>query len=219
MVRQPKMFTGEWRAFFPFVFVFVFCEIYVVTYSLFVIFVYPPNFLRNTGISINIIVIISAKRPPLLDMFLPQDSRNTLVLHRRVLRGRHSRSFWPLALWQFELSVGISIQLLNLMFNARGEESSNSELYYLTFCFCFRKQCQGRVYVNGRIRNNRWFRRRSCYILQDDKVQDMLTIQESLTIAAELKLGNHISSEQKKTRVSISFKCLSKNRRWSSTTA
>ncbi|KAI8422627.1 hypothetical protein MSG28_006408 [Choristoneura fumiferana] len=64
-----------------------------------------------------------------------------------------------------------------------------------------REQCQGRVYVNGRIRNNKWFRRRSCYILQDDKVQEMLTIQESLAIAAELKLGNHINREQKETRV------------------
>ncbi|CAG4974073.1 unnamed protein product [Parnassius apollo] len=45
------------------------------------------------------------------------------------------------------------------------------------------------------------FMRRSCYILQDDRVQDMLTVQESLHIAAELKLGNHISIQQKKQRV------------------
>ncbi|XP_026315523.1 ATP-binding cassette sub-family G member 4-like [Hyposmocoma kahamanoa] len=45
------------------------------------------------------------------------------------------------------------------------------------------------------------FRRRSCYILQDDMVQDMLTIHESLTVAAELKLGNHIDKGTKIRRV------------------
>ncbi|XP_047995307.1 ATP-binding cassette subfamily G member 4-like isoform X2 [Leguminivora glycinivorella] len=65
----------------------------------------------------------------------------------------------------------------------------------------YRNATQGKIYVNGRLRNLKWFRRRSCYILQDDKVQDMLTIEESLTIAAELKLGNHISKEQKSRRI------------------
>ncbi|XP_045769049.1 ATP-binding cassette subfamily G member 4-like isoform X1 [Maniola jurtina] len=65
----------------------------------------------------------------------------------------------------------------------------------------YTKPTSGRVRVNGRVRNEKMFRRRSCYILQDDKVHDMLTIQESLTIAAELKLGNHVSSKQKLQRV------------------
>ncbi|XP_037298378.1 ATP-binding cassette sub-family G member 1-like isoform X2 [Manduca sexta] len=65
----------------------------------------------------------------------------------------------------------------------------------------YTKPTRGQIFVNGRIRNENTFRRRSCYILQDDRVQDMLTIQESLNIAAELKLGNHISSEQKRKRV------------------
>lgn len=65
-----------------------------------------------------------------------------------------------------------------------------------------RKPTDGYIYINGRIRNEKKFRRRSCYILQDDKVQGMLTIKESLNFAADLKLGNHISHEQKKRRVS-----------------
>ncbi|XP_075974022.1 ATP-binding cassette subfamily G member 4-like [Anticarsia gemmatalis] len=59
----------------------------------------------------------------------------------------------------------------------------------------------GSIFVNGRVRNEQLFRRRSCYILQDDEMQDMLTIQESLSIAADLKLGDHISKEQKKRRI------------------
>ncbi|CAK1540630.1 unnamed protein product [Leptosia nina] len=59
----------------------------------------------------------------------------------------------------------------------------------------------GRICVNGRLRNEKLFRRRSCYILQDDRVQDMLTIEESLKFAAELKLGTHISTQQKLQRV------------------
>ncbi|KAJ0175723.1 hypothetical protein K1T71_008882, partial [Dendrolimus kikuchii] len=65
----------------------------------------------------------------------------------------------------------------------------------------YTKQTSGNIYINGRIRSEAIFRRRSCYILQDDKVQEMLTVEESLTIAAQLKLGNHIVKQQKKQRV------------------
>lgn len=72
-------------------------------------------------------------------------------------------------------------------------------------CINFRKPTSGSICINGRLRNEKMFRRRSCYILQDDRVQDMLTIQESLHIAADLKLGNHISGQQKKRRVSVTY--------------
>ncbi|XP_059046295.1 ATP-binding cassette subfamily G member 4-like [Achroia grisella] len=65
----------------------------------------------------------------------------------------------------------------------------------------YTKPTSGNLYVNGQLRNEDSFRRRSCYILQEDQVQDMLTIYESLTIAAELKLGNHVTKEQKKKRI------------------
>ncbi|KAM3963649.1 ATP-binding cassette subfamily G member 4 [Aphomia sociella] len=65
----------------------------------------------------------------------------------------------------------------------------------------YTKPTSGNLYVNGQLRNEDNFRRRSCYILQQDMVQNMLTIFESLTIAAELKLGNHVTQEQKKKRV------------------
>ncbi|XP_050347011.1 ATP-binding cassette sub-family G member 1-like [Nymphalis io] len=65
----------------------------------------------------------------------------------------------------------------------------------------YTKPTNGSICVNGRIRNEKMFRRRSCYILQDDKIHEMLTIQESLTIAAELKLGNHVSKQQKQQRI------------------
>ncbi|XP_032515197.2 ATP-binding cassette subfamily G member 4-like [Danaus plexippus] len=65
----------------------------------------------------------------------------------------------------------------------------------------YTKPTTGRIYVNGRTRNEKLFRRRSCYILQDDKIYDTLTVDESLKIAAELKLGNHISRQQKKKRI------------------
>ncbi|XP_023936244.1 ATP-binding cassette subfamily G member 4 isoform X2 [Bicyclus anynana] len=65
----------------------------------------------------------------------------------------------------------------------------------------YTKPTSGKVCINGRLRNEKMFRRRSCYIFQDDQVHDMLTIQESLSIAAELKLGNHVSSSQKRRRV------------------
>lgn len=65
----------------------------------------------------------------------------------------------------------------------------------------YTKPTSGSLLINGRVRNEMSFRRRSCYIFQNDLVQNPLTIQESLSIAADLKLGNHISKEQKKSRV------------------
>ncbi|XP_053613075.1 ATP-binding cassette sub-family G member 4-like [Plodia interpunctella] len=65
----------------------------------------------------------------------------------------------------------------------------------------YTKATSGDIYVNGRLRDENTFRRQSCYILQDDQLQDMLTIQENLTIAAELRLGNHVSKEQKEKRI------------------
>ncbi|XP_045495025.1 ATP-binding cassette sub-family G member 1-like [Colias croceus] len=65
----------------------------------------------------------------------------------------------------------------------------------------YTKPTSGTICVNGQIRNEKLFRRRSCYILQDDQVQNMLTIEESLHFAAELKLGNHINTQQKLKRV------------------
>ncbi|KAI5636161.1 ABC transporter domain-containing protein [Phthorimaea operculella] len=72
----------------------------------------------------------------------------------------------------------------------------------------YTEHTSGTIYINGRPRNVNSFRKRSCYILQDDFVQDMLTIHESLTIAAELKLGNHISKQQKIKRVEELIKSL-----------
>ncbi|CAG9129147.1 unnamed protein product [Plutella xylostella] len=59
----------------------------------------------------------------------------------------------------------------------------------------------GQLLVNGRLRDDKWFRRRSCYIMQNDQLQDMLTVEESLNVACDLKLGAHVSREQKCRRV------------------
>lgn len=61
----------------------------------------------------------------------------------------------------------------------------------------------GNVYTNGRIRNLDEFRRMSCYITQEDRVQTLLTVLENMQIAADFKLGNSFKEHEKATRVSI----------------
>jgi ABC-type multidrug transport system ATPase subunit len=61
----------------------------------------------------------------------------------------------------------------------------------------------GSVMLDGEERNLEAFRRLSCYITQDDRLQQLLTVRENMQIAADLKLGGHVSRKEKNDIVSI----------------
>lgn len=44
--------------------------------------------------------------------------------------------------------------------------------------------------INGEERNEKWFRKRSCYITQEDRPPISMTTYEAMTMASKLKLGN-----------------------------
>lgn len=58
----------------------------------------------------------------------------------------------------------------------------------------------GQVTVNGLPRDLAEFRRASAYIMQEDNIQPLLTTEEAMQVAAELKLN--LSSREKTKRVS-----------------
>ncbi|XP_053970290.1 ATP-binding cassette sub-family G member 4 [Hylaeus volcanicus] len=57
----------------------------------------------------------------------------------------------------------------------------------------------GNVYINGRLRQMNSFRKCSAYITQDDRLEPLLTVIESMRVAADLKLPTKIPQYEKET--------------------
>ncbi|KAF5280010.1 hypothetical protein FQA39_LY05391 [Lamprigera yunnana] len=60
---------------------------------------------------------------------------------------------------------------------------------------------RGELLLNGDVRNEDEFKQQMCYIMQDDHLQPLLTVNESMMIAANLKLTNKISVGEKKEKI------------------
>lgn len=72
----------------------------------------------------------------------------------------------------------------------------------LNICVCLSlKGVKGSVNVNGTERCLDSFRRVSCYIQQDDRLQPLLTVNENMHIAANLKLPTNKPQKYKDTIV------------------
>jgi ATP-binding cassette subfamily G (WHITE) protein 1 len=76
--------------------------------------------------------------------------------------------------------------------------------YGSCFYILYRKTgVEGRVEINGSERNLKTFRKQSAYITQQDHLLQDLTIDEYMTAASHLKLGNAVSDKEKKSTVSL----------------
>lgn len=56
---------------------------------------------------------------------------------------------------------------------------------------------EGSITMNGHERNLSTFRKLSCYIMQDNQLHANLTVAEAMKVAANLKLGTHVSKVEK----------------------
>ncbi|KAG6445703.1 hypothetical protein O3G_MSEX004064 [Manduca sexta] len=55
----------------------------------------------------------------------------------------------------------------------------------------------GAVFINGRGRIMKRFKKMSCYIQQDDRLQGLLTVSENMALAAQLKLSTKLDKYEK----------------------
>lgn len=73
----------------------------------------------------------------------------------------------------------------------------------MVIIFSSYKGVSGTLKINSQVRDEKMFRKLSCYIMQEDKIQPMLTLNEVMMFAAELKLSNNTLKKEKQMIVSI----------------
>lgn len=66
------------------------------------------------------------------------------------------------------------------------------------------REATGNIFVNGEPRNIKKFRDMSRYIMQQDLIQPLLSVEETMILAANLKMCKSISLEEKIKSVSRS---------------
>lgn len=64
------------------------------------------------------------------------------------------------------------------------------------------KGVNGTLKINNQVRDEKLFRKMSCYIMQEDKIQPMLTVNEVMMFAADFKLTNSTLTKEKQIIVS-----------------
>lgn len=67
----------------------------------------------------------------------------------------------------------------------------------------FSTEYTGKLSINGFPIDMKRYRRQSAYIMQDSNLQPLLTVKEAMHFSANLKIGDKMTKESKRLRVSL----------------
>lgn len=68
---------------------------------------------------------------------------------------------------------------------------------------------KGTIKLNGKVVNQKSIRRKSSYIMQENKLHEYLTVGETMTFAINLKVGRRLTIEQRLSKVRLKVAVLS----------
>lgn len=94
-------------------------------------------------------------------------------------------------------SINSGFYVVDARYNANEWNDQKWNIKFSIFFYRTSNIKDGTIKMNGRDRNISQFRKLSAYIMQDNQLHGNLTVEEAMTVAANLKLSSKVIKHEK----------------------